>query len=164
MEALNREIGRIDLGIKRMHIQQHPNGPMAYFDHEGLQQPMPWQLESHGTRTFVKYFPLLHMALDTGGVAVIDEIDISIHPLVLPEIVRWFHDEKRNPKKAQLWITCHAASLLEELLKEEVFFCEKDSQGRGSVYGLQDIQDVRRTDNRYRKYLSGAYGAVPQIG
>jgi hypothetical protein len=164
MEALNREIGRIDLGIRRMHIQQLPNGPMAYFDHEGLHQAMPWHLESHGTRTFVKYFPLLHMALQNGGVAVIDEIDISIHPLVLPEIIRWFHDEKRNPKKAQLWMTCHAASLLEDLLKEEVFFCEKDGRGRSSVYGLQDIQDVRRTDNRYRKYLSGVYGAVPQIG
>jgi hypothetical protein len=163
-EALNREIGRIDLGIKRMHIQQLPNGPMAYFDHEGLQQAMPWHLESHGTRTFVKYFPLIHMALENGGMAVIDEIDISIHPLVLPEIIRWFHDEERNPKKAQLWMTCHAASLLEDLLKEEVFFCEKDAQGRSSVYGLQDIQDVRRTDNRYRKYLSGMYGAVPHIG
>jgi hypothetical protein len=29
---------------------------------------------------------------------------------------------------------------------------------------LQDIQSVRRSDNRYRKYLSGVYGAVPQIG
>ncbi len=164
MEALNREIGRIDLGIKRMHIQQMPTGPMAYFDHEGLQQAMPWHLESHGTRNFIKYFPLLYLALQNGGVAVVDEIDISIHPLVLPEIIRWFHDEKRNPKKAQLWITCHAASLLEDLLKEEVFFCEKDGRGRTSVYGLQDIQDVRRTDNRYRKYLSGVYGAVPQIG
>jgi hypothetical protein len=48
--------------------------------------------------------------------------------------------------------------------KEEVFFCEKDSQGRTSVYGLQDIQNVRRTDNRYRKYLSGVYGAVPRLG
>jgi uncharacterized protein len=164
MAALNQEIGRIDLGIKRMHIQQLPNGPMAYFDHEGLHQAMPWHLESHGTRTFVKYFPLLHMALQNGGVAVIDEVDISIHPLVLPEIVRWFHDEKRNPKRAQLWMTCHAASLLEDLLKEEVFFCEKDARGRSSVYGLQDIKDVRRTDNRYRKYMSGVYGAVPQIG
>jgi uncharacterized protein len=164
MEALNREIGRIDLGIKRMHIQHLSTGPMAYFDHEGLQHAMPWRLESHGTRNFVKYFPLLHMALQGGGIALIDEIDISIHPLVLPEIVRWFHDEKRNPKKAQLWMTCHAASLLEDLLKEEVFFCEKDARGRSSVYGLQDIQDVRRTDNRYRKYLSGVYGAVPQIG
>ncbi len=164
VEALNREIQRIDLGIRRMHIEQTPTGPVALFEHEGLQQAMPWALESHGTRNFIKYFPLLHISLQQGGVAFIDEIDISIHPLVLPEIIRWFHDEKRNPKRAQLWVTCHAASLLEDLLKEEVFFCEKDTKGRTSVYGLQDIQNVRRTDNRYRKYLSGVYGAVPQIG
>jgi AAA15 family ATPase/GTPase len=164
MEALNREIGRIDLGIKRMHIQQLATGPMAYFDHEGLLEAMPWHLESHGTRNFIKYFPLIHAALQNGGVAVIDEIDVSIHPLVLPEILRWFHDEARNTKRAQLWVSCHAASLLEDLLKEEIFFCEKDNHGRTSIYGLQDIQDVRRTDNRYRKYLSGVYGAVPQLG
>jgi AAA15 family ATPase/GTPase len=164
VEALNRDIQRVDLGIRRMHIHQSPTGPIALFDHEGLQQPMPWGLESHGTRNFVKYFPLLNLALTNGGVAVVDEIDISIHPLVLPEIVRWFHDPKRNPNRAQLWMSCHAASLLEELQKEEVFFCEKDSRGRTSIYGLQDIQNVRRADNRYRKYLSGVYGAVPRLG
>jgi hypothetical protein len=164
VEALNRDIQRIDLGIRRMHIDQSPTGPIALFEHEGLQQLMPWALESHGTRNFIKYFPLLSYALATGGMAVVDEIDISIHPLVLPEIVRWFHDPGRNPNKAQLWMSCHAASLLEELQKEEIFFCEKDRHGRTSVYGLQDIQNVRRTDNRYRKYLSGVYGAVPRLG
>jgi hypothetical protein len=164
VEALNRDIQRVDLGIRRMQIQQTPTGPLAFFEHEGLQQPMPWGLESHGTRNFVKYFPLLRLALANGGLAVVDEIDISIHPLVLPEIVRWFHDPQRNPNNAQLWMSCHAASLLEELQKEEVFFCEKDNRGRTSVYGLQDIQNVRRTDNRYRKYLSGVYGAVPRLG
>jgi hypothetical protein len=164
MERLNREIQRIDLGIRRMNVVQGPNGPLAFFEHVGLQQQMPWLLESHGTRSFIRNFPMLLGALQNGGMAVVDEIDISIHPLVLPEIIRWFHDPERNPNKAQLWITCLAATLLEELMKEEVFFCEKDSRGRTSVYGLQDIQNVRRTDNRYRKYLSGVYGAIPQIG
>jgi AAA15 family ATPase/GTPase len=164
VDALNREIQRIDLGIKKMDVKALQTGPMAYFDHEGLKEPMPWGLESHGTRSFIKNFPYLHIGLQSGGVVLIDEIDISIHPLVLPEIIRWFYDSKKYPRAAQLWITCHAASLLEDLLKEEVFFCEKDGQGRTSVYSLQDIQNVRRTDNRYRKYLSGAYGAVPHIG
>jgi len=164
VEALNREIQRIDLGIRRMHIEQTHSGPVALFEHEGLEQAMPWSLESHGTRNFIKYFPLLQMAMQNGGMALIDEIDISIHPLVLPEIIGWFYDEKRNPQRSQLWVTCHAATLLEDLMKEEVFFCEKDTRGRTSVYGLQDIQNVRRTDNRYKKYLSGVYGAVPRIG
>ncbi|MDD1532686.1 MULTISPECIES: AAA family ATPase [unclassified Bradyrhizobium] len=164
VEALNREIQRIDLGIRRMDVIPQATGPMAFFDHEGLQSPMPWSFESHGTRSFVKNFPWLHIGLQRGGLVLVDEIDVSIHPLVLPEIIRWFYDPNKNPHGAQLWVTCHSASLLEELLKEEVFFCEKDAQGRTSVYGMQDIQNVRRTDNRYRKYLSGAYGAVPNIG
>ena len=164
MDRLNREIQRIDLGIRKMDIVQGPNGPLAFFQHEGLQQPMPWLLESHGTRSFIRNFPLLQEALNNGGIAIVDEIDISIHPLILPEIVRWFYDPTRNLLGAQLWITCHSATLLEELAKEEVFFCDKDAKGRTSVYGLQDIQNVRRSDNRYKKYLSGVYGAVPQIG
>jgi uncharacterized protein len=59
---------------------------------------------------------------------------------------------------------CHSVSLLEGLIKEEVLFCDKDSRGRTAVYGLRDIQAVRRGDNYYKKYLGGAYGAVPQIG
>lgn len=126
--------------------------------------PLPVQLESQGTRTFIRIFPLLAAALQTGGIAVVDELDLSIHPIVLPEIMRWFHDIERNPHNAQLWMTCQNASLLEELVKEEVFFCEKDSKGRSAVYGLRDIQAVRRNDNYYRKYLGGVYGAVPNIG
>ncbi|MFA7504697.1 MAG: ATP-binding protein [Burkholderiaceae bacterium] len=164
VEALNREIERIDLGIKAMRLESGPNGPIALFAHEGHDGPMPLVLESHGTRMFLRIYPIILQALETGGLAVIDELDTAIHPLVLPEILRWFHDPERNPHDAQLWMTCHNASLLEELIKEEVLFCTKDRRGRTEVYTLRDIQSVRRDDNYYRKYLSGTYGAVPQIG
>ncbi len=164
VKSLNREIARVDLGIREMHIQAGPSGAMALFEHEGLATPLPMQLESHGTRAFIRVFPWLVHALQTGGIAVVDELDLSIHPLVLPEIIRWFHDTERNPHNAQLWMTCQNASLLEELTKEEVFFCEKDFNGRTAVYGLRDIQAVRRSDNYYRKYLGGVYGAVPHLG
>ena len=116
------------------------------------------------TRQFIRIFPSLSFALQYGGLAVIDELDQSIHPSILPEIIRWFHDPERNPNKAQLWMSCQAASLLEDLEKEEVFFCDKSSDGRTQIYGLRDIQSVRRTDNFYKKYLGGVYGAVPKIG
>jgi predicted ATPase len=100
----------------------------------------------------------------SGGIAVIDEMDSAIHPSLLPEILRWFHDPKDNPLNAQLWFSGHSASLLEELKKEEIFFTEKDQQGRTRIYGLADIESVRRSDNFYQKYLGGVYGAVPRIG
>ncbi|MHB8422846.1 MAG: AAA family ATPase [Leptospirales bacterium] len=164
VNALNKEIERIDLGIRDMRIVSTPQGVDAQFRHDGLSDPVPMALESHGTRQFIRIFPLLSWALAIGGVAVIDELDQNIHPIVLPEIVRWFHDPQRNPHNAQLWMTCQTAPLLEELQKEEVFFCEKSSQGRTQVYGLQDIRSVRRIDNFYKKYLGGVYGAVPHIG
>jgi len=164
LNLLNREIERIDLGLQSMHIQEGPYGPAAYLTHTGLELPMPLFYESEGTRQFLHLYPTLLNALETGGVAVVDELDGAIHPLLLPEILRWFYDRERNPHDAQLWMSCHNASLLEELIKEEVFFCAKDRAGRTEVYGLKDIQAVRRTDNYYRKYLGGMFGAVPQIG
>jgi AAA domain, putative AbiEii toxin, Type IV TA system len=164
LEELNRDIQRFDLGVKRIVVQSGANGPFLSYDHRGLGGPLLSQVESHGTRSFVKIFPLLHQALEQGGVAVVDELDLAIHPLVLPELLRWFNDPKRNPLNAQLWMTCNNASLLEELAKEEILFCEKDDDGRTTVFGLRDVQSVRRNDNYYRKYLAGAYGAVPRVG
>jgi hypothetical protein len=164
LELLNRDIQRIDLGVRSMRVQQGANGPIALFEHRGLATPLPVHLESHGTRLFVRIFPLLNQALEAGGVAVVDELDLAIHPLVLPEMLRWFHDSERNPRDAQLWMTCNNASLLEDLVKEEILFCEKDDHGRTTVYSLRDVQAVRRSDNYYRKYLGGVYGAVPHLG
>jgi len=164
MLKLNDELGRIDVGVEGMRFQDSQNGPVLLFKHKGLHVEMPWMLESHGTRAFIKMFPFLNAALDGGGIVVIDEMDAAIHPLVLPELIRWFHDAYgRNKLDAQLWLSCHSASLLDDLTKEEIVICEKDRLGRTSVHSLMDVK-VRRDDNHYRKYLSGIYGGVPTIG
>jgi hypothetical protein len=162
--SLNREISRFDLGIESMTIDNGPSGPRAHFVHPGFAGTIGMASESHGTRQFIKLYPFLLTALEAGGVVVLDELDTAIHPLLLPEILRWFHDADRNPHHAQLWMTCHNPSLLEDLIKEEILFCEKDRRGATAIFGLSDIQAVRRTDNYYRKYLAGMFGAVPHIG
>lgn len=162
---LSRDLGRIDIGVSGMRMADTPSGPQPMFRHEGLKFEMPLHLQSNGTRTFIRIFPLLVHALEQGGIAVIDEFDTMIHAAILPDILRWFYDqETRNPKDAQLWLSCHSASLLDDLTKEEVILCEKDSLGRTKVFSLMDVKSVRRDDNLYRKYLSGAYGALPHIG
>jgi uncharacterized protein len=164
LESVNRQIRRIDLGALQMKVHRQPGGRYLEFLHEGLDSPIPWILESHGTKSFITSFPLIWAALQQGGVAIIDELDAALHPHMLKEIASWFYDPEYNPRDAQLWCSCQNASFLEELRKEEIYFCEKDSAGRTNVYGLQDMKNVRRLDNHYRKYLSGTYGAVPNIG
>jgi hypothetical protein len=164
LSRLNEELNRIDVGVEGVRFHETNKGPVLLFKHSGLQVEMPWKLESHGTRAFIKMYPFLISALESGGLVVIDEMDAAIHPLVLPELVRWFYDgERHNKHNAQLWLSCHSASLLDELLKEEIVICEKDRQGRTRLYSLMDVK-VRRDDNHYRKYLTGAYGGVPHIG
>lgn len=164
VDELSKQLQRIDVGVKEMVLEQTPQGPTPFFLHEGLKVKMPWSLESYGTRTFIRIFPWLSAALAKGGVAIIDELDVSIHPLILPEIVRWFYSTERNPMNAQLWLTCHSAPLMEELSKEEIVICEKDRKGRSQVYSLMDVKSVRRSENLYRKYMGGVYGGVPHIG
>lgn len=134
------------------------------FKHTGLDEPMPWVLESNGTRAFIRLFPLLSATLGEGGVAILDEFDTFLHPLLLPDILRWFHDPSRNPQDAQVWFSAHAASLLDDLLKEEIVLCEKDKRGRTTLFSLMDVKSVRRDENLYKKYLGGAFGAVPTLG
>ena len=164
VEALNQAIKRMDVGIQSMILMQTPQGPLPAFVHAGLDRLIPYLYESEGTRQFFNVYPFIWSALGTGGIAVLDELDSTIHPMLLPEILRWFYDSETNKYGAQLWFSGHSASLLEELKKEEVFFTEKDEQGRTKIYGLKDIDGVRRVDNFYQKYLGGVYGAVPRIG
>jgi energy-coupling factor transporter ATP-binding protein EcfA2 len=166
LSNLRAELRRIDVGVEGLRFQDTINGPVLLFKHAGLAAEMPWGLESHGTRTFIKIFPFLMTALANGGVVAIDEMDAAIHARILPDLLRWFYDhEARNKFGAQLWLSCHSASLLDDLNREEIVICEKDREGRSRCYSLMDVQmKARRDDNHYKKYLGGAYGGVPLIG
>lgn len=164
LDALNRDIRRIDLGVDQVQILARNGAPVASFSHVGLDRPIEMPFESHGTQQFVRIYPIIHRALTLGGVAVVDELDVAIHPAVLPEILRWFSDPNRNPYGAQLWMSCHAVSLLDELLKEEVLICEKGADGATHAYSLGDIKGLRRGENFLQNYLGGVYGGVPSIG
>lgn len=165
VSQINRDIRQIDLGLDEMRIHQSPSGPVAMFRHDGLLHELPWFLESHGTRSVIRLLPLLANALEKGGVAIIDEIDAQLHPLLLPRIIEWFYGwGERNDHDAQLWFSCHSASLLDVLSKEEIVICEKNRLGRTEVFGLSAIKDVGRGDNFSKKYLGGVYGGVPQFG
>jgi hypothetical protein len=165
--GLNHQIQRLDLGIKEVFVSKQSTKDRlasATFAHAGLAASLPISAESHGTRQFFRIFPSIARALQYGGIAVVDELDSSIHPLLLPEIVRWFYDSARNPKDAQLWFTCQNPYLLHELSKDEILLCEKDASGCTTAFGLNSVRSVRRIDNYAKKYLGGVYGAVPHIG
>ncbi|WP_017544197.1 AAA family ATPase [Nocardiopsis prasina] len=131
-------------------------------------RPLAWGEESKGTRTLTALGYEAQRTLETGGVLVVDEIDASLHPYLSARVIALFQDEVHNPHGAQLIFTSHDAALLgrvrgEEVLKRDhIWFVDKDSQGRSTLYPLSDFKP-RGDDNRARRYLVGRYGAVPDI-
>lgn len=163
LEALIERIRSFDFGIENVLIKSEYEKNITRFKHAGLASEVILAFESQGTVNFYKIFPAIWYALKAGTLVVLDELDNDIHPLILPEIVKLFQSPETNPHDAQLIMSCHDATLLESLSKEEVFFTEKDEQGRTSVFGLSDIKGVRRDTNIYAKYLAGVFGAIPRL-
>lgn len=162
LKACNRDLQRLDLGLTNIGLASGPDP--FHFHHEGLDAPIPWILESHGTQSFLRSFPYLWWTLESGGMALLDELDASIHPDILKEIFRWFRDPKKNPHSGQLFFSGQNSALLEDLHKEEIVLCEKNPQGFSRILPLADVKKVRRTENFFRGYRAGLYGALPNIG
>ena len=163
LNSLQLEIGKLDLGIDQIDLVKTQNGVEPFFTHAGLDKPLPFIFESNGTKRFYAQFPTIEYALRDGGVAILDEIDSDIHPMLMPEIIKKFQSPLSNPYNSQLIMTCHDAPLLDYLEKEEVVIVEKDSQGISDLYRLADIKGIRRDKNLYANYLAGVYGGVPRV-
>ena len=164
LDRLNSELRRFDVGLESMVVEKSDHGLFAKLYHTGLDDFIFFAEESAGTQRFIEILPRLHYVLETGSIAIIDEIDSDLHPLLLPELFRWFNDEERNPHGAQLFFTAHNPALLDDLEKEQIFFTDKPSGQPSYVYGARDIKGLRREPSLMRKYLAGELGAVPHVG
>lgn len=126
--------------------------------------PLPWSTESAGTeRLFALAGPWLDI-LSKGLVVCVDELETSMHPLMVRELMRLFMSAKENTKGAQLIFTTHNPLLLDTTLirRDQVWFTDKDEEGAAHLYPLTDYSP-RRGESLVRGYLSGRYGAVPFI-
>jgi len=101
--------------------------------------------------------------LENGGLAVIDEFENDLHPLMLEPILDLFANPETNPQGAQLIFSTHAVEVLNLLEKSQVMLVEKDSNCLSTAYRMDTVEGIRNDDNFYAKYMAGAYGAVPSI-
>ncbi|MCM0021232.1 MAG: ATP-binding protein [Tagaea sp.] len=163
IDALGSAIRGIDVGVSSVEVSPESDPEGLRFKHDGLDVAIPYRLESEGTKRFVNVYPQLHYALKGGGVCIVDELDADIHPVLLPELIRWFQSPERNPRATQLFVACHNVALMDYLVKEEIWFTEKSADGKTSVFRLSDIEGVRRDANIQAKYLQGVFGAVPRL-
>ncbi len=122
--------------------------------------------ESEGTK---KYFSLSAPILDTlyqGRILLIDELDASLHPMLVANLVTLFNHPEVNRHNAQLIFVTHDTNLLNQSLfhKSQIWFTEKDEQGGTHLTSLLEFRGIRKEDNIEKHYIQGKYGAIPFLG
>lgn len=124
--------------------------------------------ESEGTRRLFSLAGPIINTLDEGNILVVDELDGSLHFLIILEILRMFHS--KHNIYAQLIFNCHNTNLLSNKLfrRDQIYFIEKDCFGSSHLYSLYDFKDgdekIRKDSSFGKKYVMGKFGAVPHTG
>lgn len=129
------------------------------------------KIESVGTMRLISIMPIIIYALHEGAVLVMDELDVSLHPMIVMNLISIFHNDGVNVKGAQLIFNTHNPIYLNNSLfrRDEIKFVERDKETKSSsLYALSDFKangeaSVRKTSDYMKNYFISRYGAIEDI-
>jgi AAA15 family ATPase/GTPase len=139
--------------VKFHHVTEHGEAVFDLMD------------ESSGTRNLLFLTGPILDILNKGQTLVVDELDTSLHTLLVQALVRLFHRPEINTGGAQLIFTTHDTSLLDAyglFRRDQIWFVEKRQDQNSSLYPLLDFSP-RKNEALERGYLQGRYGALPLL-
>lgn len=126
--------------------------------------------EASGVLKLLAIYTKVEKVLLCGGRFVVDELDARLHPLLMRSFMLQFLLPERNPNHAQLVCTAHDSWQLESdlLRRDEIWFTDKDVDGRSELYCLSDFVDddgarISKEENFAKGYLLGKFGAIPTL-
>lgn len=169
-EEAEKLISRFDLGLKGIKfVKEKGENRLTIKDiraihaFNGEEQSLPIQYESSGTKQLFVLLKSILQALTEGGVAVLDEFDVNLHPEMVMALFDLFVQPETNPKNAQLIMSTHSHMILSKSDKYQIVLAEKNKDGMSEAWRLDEVSGVRADENYYSKYIVGAYGAVPKL-
>ena len=159
-EETAREVERIkkERTIKQIqtvfeHTVENDNGTETY--------QMDKKEESTGTMRTFGIEAALYEALKSEAVLPIDELETSLHPMLLEKIL---FEYLKTPSRSQLIVTTHndgLLDLLDDLIrKDSVWFTEKKKSGITDLYKLTDFRGINRLSSIREAYRNKRFGAT----
>ena len=118
--------------------------------------------ESDGTKRLFDYIPLILDLIQGGKVFVVDEMERSLHPSLIQQIIILFYKYSRDVF-SQLIFTTHESSLMSQKIfrRDEIWLMKKDNKGISSFGRMDGSYNVRFDKMLQNSYLNGEYGATP---
>lgn len=120
--------------------------------------------ESDGTRRFFELSGPWLLAILKGITLLVDELETSLHPYLVRELIKFIQNPKFTREGAQLVFATHDTTLLDPELfrRDQIWFTEKDEHSSTRLYSMLDYKP-RKGEAMQRGYLAGRYGAIPII-
>lgn len=121
--------------------------------------------ESQGTRVlFYLAGPVLDV-LNKSQILVVDELDTSLHTMLVRQLVQRFNTTGQSKSSPQLIFTTHDTSLLDAqglFRRDQIWFIEKDRDQSSCLYSLTEFSP-RKNEALEKGYLMGRYGGLPLL-
>lgn len=119
--------------------------------------------ESDGTKRLFDLIPMLGYIIDADRVAIIDEVDRSLHCLLTREMFRYYLDHSKQ-RKSQLICTTHDVLLMDSNLfgRREIWFVDKKNK-ESTIYPLDKYKIGDAAINIGLNYLIGRFEGRPNF-
>ena len=138
-----------------------------HWDSSGDEVRFAISQEADGTKRVIDLLPaFLDLAMaGSRRVYVIDEIDRSLHSVLLWRLIEAFLSGVGKDTRAQLIFTTHDLMLMDQLLfrRDEMWFTERDRDGVSTLVSFSEFKDARHDTDMRRVYLEGRTGGLPRI-
>ncbi len=121
--------------------------------------------ESKGTINILHLIPLIILSYAEGVNCFIDDVDTSLHAIMIKKIIDTYVENNIKDATGQLIYNTHEDLLLDEeiLRQDEVWLVDKTIDGNTILTPFSDFDRIRHDLNWRKNYLNGAFKGVPEI-
>ncbi len=123
--------------------------------------------ESDGSQRVIDLLPaFLELSAQVSQrVYIIDDIERSLHPLLIRQLLELYLDSCSEETRMQLLLTTHNVMLMDQQLlrRDEMWAAERDEAGVSSLFSFSEYKDVRYDKDIRKSYLQGRMGGIPRI-
>jgi hypothetical protein len=123
------------------------------------------QNESDGTVRVIDLLPCFLLAMKSNGVFVIDELDRSVHTLLIRELLRNYLLSCSAHSRSQIIFTTHDVMQIDQSLlrRDELWITERKNDGSTELIPFSSYKGIRKDKSIRTSYLRGQLGGVPKL-
>lgn len=130
-----------------------------FFRRKGIEEPIPFMLESLGNQILLQLLPAFFHCISNGGMLILDEFSSGFHNDLEELLVRYFMKKADN---AQLIFVSHSTNLLSNSILRPDQIYSVDFGSEGSVIKRFSSEKPREAQNLEKMYLGGVFSGIPR--